>query len=399
MIEAVTIINWFNPVVYFYRFAIKHTHEFIADRQAIQSGTDKAHYAQLLLSQTFNVPAHQLVNPFFNKSLLKQRIIMLQKNKSHRIALIKYGLSAPLFILMLILSSATVNNSKTVRLINKKAELIFLRPAAETLTVDVKIIPQPSAASRTAVEKHTVAAKLPGNVNSIFVAKNDTIPKKDDKVFTSVEQVPGFPGGLQAFYTFLGKNIRYPATARKNKTQGRVIISFIVEKDGSITNVKIVRGIGDGCDEEAARVLNISPKWSPGIQNGKPVRVAYTVPIAFTIEPDSPTRPTEKKTGAVNEDKSPNSYYVVNTDSNAVTGKTFALTLKNYSITPLLILDGKEIANLNAVNPEDIQSVSILKDKAATALYGPKGTSGVVIITSKGVKLKLFPVYPAPVKQ
>ncbi len=126
LIEAVMIINWFNPVVYLYRFAIKHIHEFIADRQAIKSGTEKADYALLLLSQTFNAPAHQLVNPFYNHSLLKQRIMMLQKRNSHRIALIKYGLSVPLFVLMLILSSATVNNSKScVYLIEKPGSCFY----------------------------------------------------------------------------------------------------------------------------------------------------------------------------------------------------------------------------------------------------------------------------------
>src|SRR5207302_7439961 len=133
IIEAILIVNWFNPVVYLYRFAIKHIHEFIADRQAIKAGTDKTDYALLLLSQTFNAPAHRLVNPFFNKSLLKQRILMLQKNKSHHVALIKYGLTAPLFVLMLILSSATVNNSKTIRLLNKKAEWVFLTPASASV--------------------------------------------------------------------------------------------------------------------------------------------------------------------------------------------------------------------------------------------------------------------------
>src|SRR5437879_3209329 len=88
LIEAVAIINWFNPVVYFYRFGIKHIHEFIADRQAVKNGMNKAEYALLLLSQTFRAPAHQLVNPFFNHSLLKQRIMMLQKSNSRSVALL-----------------------------------------------------------------------------------------------------------------------------------------------------------------------------------------------------------------------------------------------------------------------------------------------------------------------
>jgi len=104
-----------------------------------------------------------------------------------------------------------------------------------------------------------------------------------NKIFTSVEQVPEFPGGLEAFGKYLGKNIRYPAVARENNTQGRVIVSFVCERDGSLTDVKVARGIGDGCDEEAVRVIKASPKWKPGIQNGRPVRVAYSVPIAFTL--------------------------------------------------------------------------------------------------------------------
>jgi len=88
---------------------------------------------------------------------------------------------------------------------------------------------------------------------------------------------------LDAFARYLSKNIRYPAVARENNTQGRVIVSFVCEKDGSLTDVKVARGIGDGCDEEAVRVIKASPHWKPGIQNGRPVRVAYSVPINFTL--------------------------------------------------------------------------------------------------------------------
>jgi len=113
---------------------------------------------------------------------------------------------------------------------------------------------------------------------------NNKVTEEDpNKIFTSVEQVPAFPGGLDAFGRYLLKNIRYPAIARENNTQGRVIVSFVCERDGSLTDVKVARGIGDGCDEEAVRVIKASPRWKPGIQNGRPVRVAYSVPISFTL--------------------------------------------------------------------------------------------------------------------
>jgi protein TonB len=120
------------------------------------------------------------------------------------------------------------------------------------------------------------------------VGNSDVKVTEEDpnKIFTSVEQVPEFPGGIDKFYAYLNKNIRYPAVARENGTQGRVIVSFVCERDGSLTDVKVARGIGDGCDEEAVRVIKASPKWKPGIQNGRPVRVAYSVPISFTLGTD-----------------------------------------------------------------------------------------------------------------
>jgi len=117
------------------------------------------------------------------------------------------------------------------------------------------------------------------------VGNSDAKVTEEDpnKIFTSVEQVPQFPGGLDAFGRYLGKNINYPAVAKENGTQGPVIVSFVCERDGSLTDIKVVRGIGDGCDEEAVRVIKKSPHWKPGIQNGRPVRVMYSVPISFSL--------------------------------------------------------------------------------------------------------------------
>ena len=107
-----------------------------------------------------------------------------------------------------------------------------------------------------------------------------------NKIFTAVEQEPSYPGGLDKFYQYLGKNIHYPAVAKENNVQGKVFLTFVVERDGSLTDIKVLRGIGSGCDEEAVRVLKATPKWKPGIQNGRPVRVQYNVPITFTLTSD-----------------------------------------------------------------------------------------------------------------
>jgi len=399
MMEALMIINWFNPVVYLYRFAIKHIHEFIADQQALRAGTNKADYAMILLSQTFNAPAHQLVNPFFNKSLLKQRIMMLQKNKSHRIALIKYFLSAPLFILMLILSSATVNNSKAINLINKKVEMVLLTPT-NTVSTAIKnkvtevVIDEPAAPK-------SISTSTPAHGADITIVENDTTHKKDGPVFTSVEQVPEFPGGVDAFMKYLAQSIRYPQTAREQKVQGRVIISFIVEKDGSLSDIHAARGVSTEIDAEAIRVISASPSWKPGIQNGHPVRVAYSVPISFTLEDSEQSKPVGKKSAGVAPIKGKANAVVVMYDPNTTvdsvkTRTNFVINSYVSGLKPLYIVDERQVDNLNDIDPNTIESVTVLKDKSATALYGPNGANGVILIKTKRtndwLKVKESPV-------
>jgi periplasmic protein TonB len=103
------------------------------------------------------------------------------------------------------------------------------------------------------------------------------------KDFASVEVLPEFQGGEKAFGAFLSKNINYPPMARENNISGRVFVSFVVEKNGQLTDIKVLRGLGYGTDEEAVRVLKKSPAWKPGVQNGRPVRVQYTIPIFFQL--------------------------------------------------------------------------------------------------------------------
>ncbi|MBB6108168.1 outer membrane transport energization protein TonB [Mucilaginibacter lappiensis] len=500
LVELVMIINWFNPVVYMYRFAIKHIHEYIADRQAVQAGTNKAEYALLLLSQTFESPAHQLVNPFFNHSLLKQRIIMLQKNKSQRISLIKYGLSAPLFILMLILSSATINNSKPVTVINKSAHQLFTTPATSALLGDVlredkslekkqdsRIIHENKIDTvRKKGDVYTAVEKVPefpgglekfglflgkgikypkvdrdngtqGRVIVTFVvekdgalsglkvtrgvsktidaeairvlkaspkwtpgieggkkvrvqysvpisftlAPDDNKPKTDEtgQVFTSVEHVPEFPGGLEAFGQFLGSNVKYPKADREKGVQGRVIATFIVEADGSLSNIVVTRGISKAIDEEAIRVLDLSPKWKPGIQNGRPVRVQYSVPISFTLANDDKSgKPEPRKMGMVGARNEKFSISMGTGDVDTVKSTTndvkkimFGID-RRLSPQPLYVLDGKVIdkSDMEYIMPNSIESLAVLKGATAMTLYGSKGANGVILITSKGKRIKIL---------
>jgi protein TonB len=119
-------------------------------------------------------------------------------------------------------------------------------------------------------------------VNTNAMAQNKK--KANDKVLEKAEVMPEYPGGDQAMMDFVAKNVQYPQEARDKEISGRVLVSFIVEKDGSIADVKVVKGIGGGCDEEAVRVVKAMPKWKPGKDKGKPVRVSYMMPFTFKLQ-------------------------------------------------------------------------------------------------------------------
>ena len=112
--------------------------------------------------------------------------------------------------------------------------------------------------------------------------EEDVIPEQH--IFMVVEQMPAFPGGQGALMKYLAEHIKYPELAKESGIQGRVFINFVVEPDGSIDHVKVLRGIGGGCDEEAVRVVKSMPRWIPGKQRGKPVRVSFNLPVKFALE-------------------------------------------------------------------------------------------------------------------
>jgi len=353
LLEILSIVIWYNPVAYLYKRSIKHIHEFIADEAACREER-KEDYAMLLLSNTLGVPVSQLVNHFFNQSLLKKRIMMLHKKKSNRSALLKYGLSVPLFTCMLVFSSAGIDA--------KSKEIIEKSDVAEPISTLKKI---GEAGEAFDVKREILRP-------AVKVLTMDTTKKEAVYDFSSIEKMPEFPGGMPAFYKYIGMNFKYPEAARRDSVSGRLIISFVVEKDGALTDFKVLRNLGAGTGEEAVRVLKESPKWNPGMQNGKPVRVQYTLPIALNLD----NKIAQKLTGEI--------------DSVRKSGKVLnQMTVIGYGGTkgpkPLYEVDGKEVdeTEVKRVRPENIESIDVLKDASATAIYGDKGKNGVVRITTK----------------
>ncbi len=115
-------------------------------------------------------------------------------------------------------------------------------------------------------------------------AQKTVVSKKNQKVFDVVEQMPEYPGGMQAMFKYMADNMKYPADAEKQKVEGRVLVQFIVETDGSVSNTEVLTRVFPSLDAEAVRVINKMPKWIPGKQNGKVVRVKYVIPVNFRLK-------------------------------------------------------------------------------------------------------------------
>ena len=134
------------------------------------------------------------------------------------------------------------------------------------------------ACSRPEEKKTDAVEAVSTDADEVLTEVNNT-----DSVYKVVEVMPEYPGGIDALMKYLSENIKYPEIAKKESIQGRVFVNFVVEKSGKVNNVNIIRGIGGGCDEEAIRVISSMPDWKPGLENGKPVRVDYNIPIKFAL--------------------------------------------------------------------------------------------------------------------
>jgi protein TonB len=175
-------------------------------------------------------------------------------------------------------------------------------PQPQTLSKTLRFPPPVVVPAEQTVDPHTTAElqtaiiastdrkgdDAAGNImdEGIKGGKGDVAPVTEDETihpFGSIEVLPQPDGGMAGWAKFLQKNLQYPALARENNISGKVFVSFIVEKDGQLTDIKIVRGLGYGLDEETIRVLKLAKSWKPGIQNGHPVRVAYSIPFAFQL--------------------------------------------------------------------------------------------------------------------
>ena len=216
------------------------------------------------------------------------------------------------------------------------------------------------------------------------------VSQKEGEIFQVVEQMPEFPGGMQKAMEFLGKNIKYPVAAQEAKIEGRVIVQFVVGKDGSISDVQAVRGVSPELDAEAIRVVSMMPKWNPGKQRGQAVSVKYTMPIMFRLQTPAPKQEEADVVSfslKANEDTSIGTIEAVKNSIRAARTLIDIDKEESSKEKPLVVVDGKVMGHgtelLKRIDVATIQQVYVMSAKNAVAEYGDQAKEGAIVVTSK----------------
>ena len=241
LFEVIGITQWFNPFFWMLRKALVEIHEYQADRDVIKTQSDPYSYLDTIISITFNGIALPIGNNL-NKSLTLKRLAMMTTIKKTKGTAIR--IFAALLVALPIVFAISCNNDNMDPISEKEVTITFAKTGENAATTD-----------------------------------------NEEEAFIIVEKMPTFQGGgLNEFREYVNSNLKYPQIAAENGIQGRVVVSFIIETDGSVSNIKIMKGIDPSLDKEAITTIESSPKWEAGTQRGKKVRVQFNMPIEFVLQ-------------------------------------------------------------------------------------------------------------------
>lgn len=329
LVDTLTALQWFNPAMWILRQDLRAIHEYEADAAVLSQGINMRQYQYLLIQKAVSHCGYSVANGI-SHSTLKNRINMMLHKNSSRASLLKLLALVPIVGIALAMQAETVNDyvytektqtpqkkvikkgkanaqikmgNKTIQV--KKTEKIASGKTKEPLimidgkrstkaemdALDEKRIDHINVLKGKAAteiygaegKNGVIEIKTKKPVLLDVVVKTEAQTEPDDKPFDVVEQMPEFPGGQEALMQFLRQEVKYPKEAEEKGLQGRVVVRYIIEKDGSISEVEIVKSVNEYLDAEAIRVVNAMPKWKPGKQKGEPVRVKFTLPVTFRL--------------------------------------------------------------------------------------------------------------------
>lgn len=486
--EMMRIVAWFNPLVYVYQSRVSELHEFIADAKVAKNNKNEQY--DLLLSQVFQTQNISFINQFFKTSLIKKRIVMLQKAKSKSVYQLKYLLLVPILMGMLFYTSLEgQENNENGNLVEEIGDEVPEKGVVEDkIKTEKKYLQLLEERKRLELDMKKETPVLIELDKQLAGLEEVITNGKEAMPFSKVEEVPVFPGCEDAddsracfnqkMMRHISKNFNYPKEAQKKGLQGMVSLIFTINEEGLVQNLKL-RGPHKLLEEEAERIIKRLPKMSPGKHKGEVVGVTYSIPISFKLSVSEAEIP--KKDGADSsvpfgivdqvpvfpgcEDEenkracfnasmqkhiSKNFNYPKEAQGKSIQGRvnimftigkdgviknlrmrgpdklleeeakriimrlpdmkpgrhkgryvdvpfsipiSFRLQEETQSLdmmqliskNPVYFVDGKEVSKeeLNMINPQDIESMSVLKGEAAQTVYGEKGKNGVVQVTLK----------------
>lgn len=311
--ELIGILCWINPFVWLLKREVRHNLEYLADNTVLESGYDSKSYQYHLLGLAHHNKSTAALYNSFNVLHLKNRISMMNKKRSRGIGRTKYLTFIPVAACLMLLS----NIDALARITDELTENVVseILPEGNIIKLTAKVVDymqKPVVGANVIIQGTTIGTITDLDGRFVLEAPDDAVielsgfdlqtrtlnakdikenmkiqllskPNGDDRVFTVVDKMPEFPGGTDALMSFLAKSVDYPMIAQENGIQGRVSCCFIINADGTIRDIEVIRGVDPSLDTEAVRVLKTMPKWTPGQQRGKNVAVRYTVPVSFHL--------------------------------------------------------------------------------------------------------------------
>lgn len=350
------IFQWFNPAAWLLRRELQNIHEYEADEAVIQSGADASEYKLLLIRKAVGERLFSMANNL-NHNSLKKRITMMLIKKSNPWNRAKILLTVPVAAVAVVAFATPKAESLSKEIEHDSNALVnsvvrSMPGTAEHLTMSTGEAGAAGMPAEAAAAETAAADSLRGRVAGVSAGNSND----DGRVFDVVEEQPRYPGGTNALMTYLRDNIKYPAEAAKAGIQGKVIVQFVVGKDGTVRDVKPIRNISPELDAEAVRVVAAMPKWVPGYQRGEAVNVRYTLPVNFRMDggPDSESQKAAGSNIAFSDDV----YYVV---------------------------DGVHVraAELKKISADKINSIEVFKGESAVEKFGEQAKNGAIVVSTK----------------
>lgn len=350
------IFQWFNPAAWLLRRELQNIHEYEADEAVIQSGADASEYQLLLIRKAVGERLFCMANNL-NHNSLKKRITMMLIKKSNPWNRAKILLTVPVAAVAVVAFATPKAESLSKEIEHDSNALVnsvvrSMPGTAEHLAMSTGEAGAAGMPAEAAAPETAAADSLRGRVAGVTAGNS----KDDGRVFDVVEEQPRYPGGTNALVAYLRDNIKYPAEAAKAGIQGKVIVQFVIGKDGTVRDVKPIRNISPELDAEAVRVVAAMPKWVPGYQRGEAVNVRYTLPVNFRMDggPDSESQKAAGSNIAFSDDV----YYVV---------------------------DGVHVsaAELKKISADKINSIEVFKGESAVEKFGEQAKNGAIVVSTK----------------